>query len=454
MSATLALTEAVWEQLRMALADCHEKAGVLSARAVEGSSDITLLARELTWASPEAYVKRTRDGLALRSTGWLPAARAAVADDCTAIFVHTHPGGEPSFSDHDDRVDESILDAFHRFDTYSRYASLVVAGSPDKPQPAARIYDNRKGQIPVRKFRIVGERVSVLLAGAAAIPNYEVFDRQIRVFGSMGQQVVAALHVAVVGAGGTGSAVAEQLARLGVGMLTLVDDDVVTEATATRGYGMAVADIGRPKADVLAEHLRRIGLGTQVNGIMSPVQDPLGRDAIQHADIVFCCADGHGARLVLNRWAYAHLAPVLDVAVLVSAEDGHVTGIDGRVTWLSPGAACLLCRNRVNAALAYAEMLHPDERKRLAGEGYVQEAKTTQPAVVTLTSLIASLATTEFLQRLFNLADPAPTEVLARIHDRDLRRNRAPQRAGCFCSDKMFLGRGLEPPYLDLLWSA
>jgi molybdopterin/thiamine biosynthesis adenylyltransferase len=454
MSVTLAITEAVWSELSMALTDCHEKAGMLSARAVEGSGDVTLLGRELTWASPEAYVKRTRHGLALRSTGWLPAARAAVADDCTAIFVHTHPGGEPSFSDHDDHVDEDMLDTFSRFDAGGRYASLVIAGSPDNPRPAARIYPNRGGQIPVDKFRIVGDSVRVLLAGAAAVLDHEAFDRQIRVFGSMGQQVVGALHVAVVGAGGTGSAVAEQLARLGVGVLTIVDDDVVTEATPTRGYGMTVADTGRPKAEVLADHLRRIGLGTQVNGIMSPVQDPCGHDAIQHADVVFCCADGHGARLVLNRWAYAHLAPVLDVAVLVSTEGGNVSGIDGRVTWLSPGAACLLCRNRVDAALAYAEMLHPDERKRLAGEGYVREAETTQPAVVTLTSFIASLATTEFLQRLFSLADPAPTEVLARIRDRELRRNRVPQRVGCFCCDKAFLGRGLELPYLDLLWSA
>ncbi len=113
--------------------------------------------------------------------------------------------------------------------------------------------------------------------------------------------------------------------------------------------------------------------------------------------------------------AYAHLVQVLDVEVLISAEDGAVRGIDGRVTWVSPNAACLLCRGRSHAALAYAEMLDPDERKRLAGEGYVQEAENSQPAVVTLTGFVASLATTELMQRLFGLADDAPTELLMRI---------------------------------------
>ncbi len=452
MTVTLAITDDVWGQLRTALADSREVAGVLSARAVEGSGSLTLLGRELAWAPAEAYVDRAPDGLSLRSTGWLPAARAAIADGCVAIFVHTHPNGEPSFSAHDDRVDASLLETFTGFGAAGRYASFVVAGSPRQPRPAGRVYPMAGPPVMVDKFRVVGDRMQVLLGGSAATPDLETFDRQIRVFGPLGQQVLAALQVAVVGAGGTGSAAAEQLARLGVGSLTLVDDDIVTEATPTRGYGMTVPDIGRPKAEVLADHLRRIGLGTQVNVVTRPMQDLHACDSIQHADVVLCCVDGHGARLVLNRWAYAHLAPVLDSAVLVSAGDGRIGGIDGRVTWLSPGAACLLCRGRVDPALAYAEMLRPDERKRLAGEGYAREAETAQPAVVTLTSLIASLATTELLQRLFGLADSAPTELLARIQDRELRLNRVPQREGCFCADKTFLARGLEAPYLDLLW--
>jgi hypothetical protein len=112
----------------------------------------------------------------------------------------------------------------------------------------------------------------------------------------------------------------------------------------------------------------------------------------------------------------------------------------------------LLCRGRIDPALAYAEILEPEERKRLAGEGYVREAETRQPAVVTLTSLVASLATTELLLRLFHLADPAPTEILAQVQHRELRRNRVSQRPGCFCSDGDFLGRGAQEPHLDLMW--
>lgn len=109
------------------------------------------------------------------------------------------------------------------------------------------------------------------------------------------------------------------------------------------------------------------------------MQDAPARRALARADIVFSCVDGHGARLILNRWAFAHLAPVIDTAVLVGTEDGIVAGIDARVTWLAPGTACLLCRGRLDPTLAYAEMLDPDERHRLAGEGYARAYFYTSP---------------------------------------------------------------------------
>ena len=452
MTVTLALAEALWDELGTALADQCEVAGIIAARVVEGPGGVTLLGRHVTWASEVTYLDRRPDGLSLRSTGWVPAARAALDEGSTPMFVHTHPCGEAVFSHHDDAVDASLRAAVHRMGGDGRYVSLVVAGTQEEPAVVGRLFI-QDDATPVDKLRIVGHRIRVIVSTpGAAPPARETFDRQIRMFGPAGQEILAALSVAVVGAGGTGSATAEQLARLGVGTITIVDDDIVTDPTLTRGYGMTVADIGRPKADVLAEHLRKIGLPTTIASVTVPIQNAVARYALGSADIAFSCVDGHGARLVLNRWAYAHLAPVVDMAVLVSADAAAVTGVDGRVTWLAPSTACLLCRGRLDPALAYAEMLDPDERKRLAGEGYAREADTRQPAVVTLTSLVASLATTELLHRLFNLADPAPTEILALIQQRELRRNRLSQRPGCFCSDPNFLARGTQAPHLDLMW--
>ena len=454
MTVTLALAAALWDELCAALDDERETAGVIAARVADPA---TYLARRLTWAPPEAYLNRHAYGLELGSPGWVPATRAALAEGSVPVFIHTHPRGRPFFSAHDDAVDASLTAALPGMGGTGQYLALVVAGTRQAPTAAARLYVNGGDAVPVDKIRVSGDAIKVITRhhhGADPAQPDETFDRQIRMFGPAGQRTLGALSIAVVGAGGTGSAVCEQLTRLGVGALTIIDDDVVTEPTPTRGYGMTTADTGRPKAEVLAAHLTKTGMPARVRAITAPLQAPQAIRQLADVDAVFSCVDGHGARLILNRWAYAYLTPVIDIGILVSADPGTATvsGIDGRVTWLGPGTACLLCRGRIDPGLAYAEILDPEERKRLAGEGYVREAETRQPAIVTLTTLVASLATTEFLQRLFGLADPTPTEILAMVQRRDLRKNRTPQRPGCFCADPEFLARGPEEPHLDLMW--
>jgi hypothetical protein len=471
MTATLAMTRATHRELVASLADPRETAAVLTCQLVRDSRDLTLLARTLTWPTDEQYLTRDAHELKLRSPGWLPAFRAAATAGDLALFVHTHPGGHPRFSHYDDTVDEQLRTATQNLDLPGPYGALLVAGDPDQPTFAARLYLDDE-PLEITRIRVVDDRLTIAPALAttstansphAPTPTVgapgptddtgyvdQAFDRQILLFGTAGQNLLRGLHIGVVGVGGTGSAVAEQLTRLGIGRLTLVDDDAVTDPTPTRGYGIRVRDVSQPKAEVLAAHLNGIGLGPDIRAVVAPLHHPDALAALAHADLVFSCVDGHGARLILNRWAYAHLAPVVDLAVLVTTQP--TVSIDARVTWVGPGSACLLCRGRIDTALAYAENLDPDRRRELAGEGYVAAAETAQPAVVTLTSLVAATATTEVLLRLFGIGDVQASEILLRPHLHETRRNRAKPRPGCFCNDPTFAGRGTRTPYLDLMW--
>lgn len=453
MRATLALTAATRAELVAALDDARESAGVLSAQLIDVGGELTVLARSLTWASPKHYLDRAEDGLQLSSPGWVPSFRRAAAAGDIALFVHTHPGGEAQFSEYDDLVDEQLRDVVAQLGITGPYGALLVAGLPADPDLAARLYVDDRLPQAITRFRVVHNRLDFLPTSAARAGSEadETFDRQIRLFGAAGQDLLRDLHVGVVGAGGTGSAVAEQLTRLGVGRLTLIDDDDVTTPTPTRGYGIRVEDVGNSKTEVLAADLVAIGLGTEVCPVVAPLHDRKALDALAHVDVVFCCVDGHGARLILNRWAYAHHAPVIDLAVLVAAD--RDVSIDARVTWIGAGSACLLCRGRIDPSIAYAENLDPARRRALAGEGYVTAAESPQPAVVTLTSLVASTATTELLLRLFGIGESEASELLLRPHLHEVRRNRVRARPGCFCTDAGFGGRGFTDPYLDLLWT-
>jgi len=77
------------------------------------------------------------------------------------------------------------------------------------------------------------------------------FIRSELLWGRQGSERLAAAHVAVFGVGGVGSYAAEALARAGVGCLTLVDHDVVSESNLNRQLVALRSTLGQPKAEVM-----------------------------------------------------------------------------------------------------------------------------------------------------------------------------------------------------------
>src|SRR5260370_30105634 len=142
-----------------------------------------------------------------------------------------------------------------------------MGGAPAAPSFTASVTSAEGSSRPVTKLRVIGDRLRVLSPASSpgSEPRYpgltglEMFDRQVRAFGHDGQQMLAGLHAGVVGAGGTGSAVAEQLVRLGVGTLTVLDGDAVTVSNLTRIHGSGRADVGLHKTQLVARVARQVG---------------------------------------------------------------------------------------------------------------------------------------------------------------------------------------------------
>ena len=86
-------------------------------------------------------------------------------------------------------------------------------------------------------------------------------EQTIRTQMLLGEAALARLRssrVAVLGLGGVGSWCAEALARAGVGALTLVDEDTVSESNLNRQCCALHSTIGQPKAAVMAARVHDI----------------------------------------------------------------------------------------------------------------------------------------------------------------------------------------------------
>ena len=97
--------------------------------------------------------------------------------------------------------------------------------------------------------------------------NDRRFARTEMLVGSAGVESLAAASVAVFGIGGVGSYAAEALARAGIGMLTLVDHDVIDVTNINRQIHALTETVGTPKTEAMARRIRSINPACEVREI-------------------------------------------------------------------------------------------------------------------------------------------------------------------------------------------
>jgi len=283
----LAMTEAHFNVLRQSLADEHETAFTARfgiAANGEFEDDVTVCVRRIDPVSDDAYLERTSDRLLISSAGFMPGFGIAAEQGDVAGFIHTHPGSEPRHSELDSVVDGQLATVAFCRTGRAFYVSLIVAGTVEAPRFSARV-TGASGTREVDLVRVIGSRIRIFKAASPAElrdADREHFDRQIRVFGTDGQDVLRSLSVGIVGAGGTGSAVCEQLTRLGVGRIVLADDDVVTESNVSRIYGSRSSDVGLPKVEVVSNYALHIRGDLMIEPIVGRVTQRTVASRLRH----------------------------------------------------------------------------------------------------------------------------------------------------------------------------
>jgi molybdopterin/thiamine biosynthesis adenylyltransferase len=230
------------------------------------------------------------------------------------------------------------------------------------------------------------------------------YARHIEFFGAEGQRKIAATRVAIVGVGGLGCHVAQQLAYLGVLDFALADADEVTESNLNRLVGAVPADVGAPKVDVVARMIEAIQPEARVR--KAPRQFASARPPVEfeETDVVFGCVDEDPARLELVRYASARALPYIDLASDIAPEGEF----GGRIVFATNGERCLSCLGELDQhALARAQM--SSEQRAADNEIYGinrDELEEGGPSVVSINGVVASLAVTEFMSWRTGLREP------------------------------------------------
>lgn len=232
------------------------------------------------------------------------------------------------------------------------------------------------------------------------------FDRNERLFGRSGQVALRETIVAVVGVGGLGTHVVQQLALLGVGGIGLIDHEELSDTNRNRYVGARHDDPvpGSAKVDLGERLVRLIDPSIAVTTVGERFPSSRGLDVLREAGAVFGCVDNDGARHVLNETCLAYEKPLFDLASDVP-EPGHY---GGRATVVCGKGGCLHCRgeldpDEVRRFLSPAEALENEAAVYSVSREVLDDAG---PSVVSLNGVVASLGVTEFMVTATGMRSP------------------------------------------------
>jgi molybdopterin/thiamine biosynthesis adenylyltransferase/rhodanese-related sulfurtransferase len=134
-------------------------------------------------------------------------------------------------------------------------------------------------------------------------------------FGHEGQQKLASAKVLVIGAGGLGCPVLQYLTAAGIGVIGLVDDDVVSISNLQRQVLYSTGDVGRAKASVAALKLQQLNPDITINSHKMLLNSANALELIADYDIVIDCTDNFAARYLINDVCYLLNKPLIFGAV-------------------------------------------------------------------------------------------------------------------------------------------
>lgn len=374
--------------------DRDEHGAVLHAGVVETKQGLRLIVRTVN--------------LATEGTGYVPGQHGYRA--LTPTFIHSNIVACRNerlayLAVHNHDSDRSV--AFSHIDMESHERGYPALRDIGKGIPVGALVYGRRSveadiwtpdgeRLTLREYRIIGPEIERLYPSPRSIAGTDAaLDRQVRMFGALGQAMLAEATVAIVGLGGVGSLIAEYLARLGVGHLVLIDPDEIEDTNLARVVGASQDDVAakRLKTAIAARVARIASPNIRITELSSDVVECSIAAELKGCDFIFLAADSMRARLLTNAVAHQFFVPVVQVGAKVrSSKDGELADAMAAVRHIRPGYGCLWCNGFIDAGLLAIESKTDEERK---AQAYGTEEP--NPSVITLNAVAAGTAANDFL---------------------------------------------------------
>lgn len=172
--------------------------------------------------------------------------------------------------------------------------------------------------------------------------------------GSESDVLLERCHVGIIGLGGGGSHIAQQLAHVGVGVFSAFDHDKVEDTNLNRMVGATAEDVARQTYKVHVA--QRLIMGVNPRARVCPIAKrwQTSAEQLRLCDVIFGCVDSLVERQQIETLARRYLIPYIDIGMDVHRMDQRFA-IAGQVALSLPGEPCLRCFGIIREELLVEE---------------------------------------------------------------------------------------------------
>lgn len=317
------------------------------------------------------------------------------------VLTHSHPGGMLAFSTVDNESDASTMPALFSAigaKGFHHGSAIMVSDGSMK----VRLYSSD------RECRTLG-RVIRVGHDIRDIANLGV--GHVMPFGAEMTKNFAEQTACVIGVSGTGTLVAELLARKGVGHINLIDFDTVEHKNLNRIVNSTIKDAeqNRTKVEMMAAAIEEYSPGTKVTIFNVSIEAREAIIAASGADIIFSCVDSMAGRSIAELICQSCIVPLIDLGVTIPTRRDtngniHVADVCGRIDYVRPDGSSLTDRLVVTPEGLRREYLlqhAPDAAQKEIEAGYIKGVHEEAPSVMALNMRAAGDAVMEWVARQF-----------------------------------------------------
>lgn len=383
-------------------------------RSIYGSNH-TLVVQEVMFIPYDTCYERTGYLVHWPTDVIVPFLEKAVKNNLAFMKIHCHPGWYEQFSDIDTESDLKLFSSIHSWlDNDLPHASCIML-------PDGRIFGrfiNYKIEFEdIRQILVAGSTIHNWLYSENRFMDDALQIRNMQAFGEKTIRTLNQMRIGIVGCSGTGSPVIEQLKRLGVGKLVIVDPDFIDKVNLNRILNSTISDAINQvlKVDVIKRSVEEAGFGTKVISFPSHISEYEIIKELAECDILFGCVDGAEGRHILNLISSFYLIPFFDLGVRLEADSqGGINSIFGTVHYIQPGGSSLLSRGQYNLQQLQAESIkrvNVSAYEDLVENKYLINVNEPSPAVISVNMQVAAIAVNDFLARIHEYRNISNDEI-------------------------------------------